>query len=102
MRPSAEQKLDLLLKLMLRLDPELELKPEFEFQLELWLKLTLGLEREFELELWRSENHTSGTTRRRPPFFRSSEGVFGVEIENFRILKFLKIVISERFKIHLK
>ena len=31
--------------------------------------------------------------------FRSSEGVFGVEIENFRILKFLKIAISERFKI---
>ena len=35
-------------------------------------------------------------------YFRSSEGVFGVEIENFRILKFLKIVISERFKIHFK
>ena len=35
-------------------------------------------------------------------YFRSSEGVFGVEIENFWILKFLKIVISERFKIHFK
>ena len=35
-------------------------------------------------------------------YFRSSDGVFGVESEKIGILKFLKIVISERFKIDFK